>query len=168
MNAQNPVDAGARVTYYGVNAVPFCFMEGAAVTGSNYTGAPANVTQTMINNEYAVLSPFTISMYQQLSQANDTIYITMLGQCTQAVSGNFVAQIGVIEKHIHFTTPPGSNGETDFYNVMKKMLPTASGFVIPSSCQPGDYFIIQSSWKLANVYSLPQLSAVGYSTDYAL
>ncbi|MGA3015375.1 MAG: T9SS type A sorting domain-containing protein [Bacteroidales bacterium] len=162
MNAQNPVDAGARVTYYGVNAVPFCFMDGAAVTGSNYTGAPANVTQTMIDNEYAVPSSFTISMYQQLSPANDTIYITMLGQCTQAVSGNFVAQIGVIEKHIHFTTPPGSNGETDFYNVMKKMLPTASGFVIPNSYQPGDYFIIQSSWKLAHVYSLAQLSAVGF------
>jgi hypothetical protein len=162
MWSQNPTDVAARVTYYNVNAVPFCFMDGVAPTGSSYTGAPANVTQAMIDAEYAVPSPFTISMFQWLSSGNDTIFVNMVGQCTQAFSGALVAQLVIIEKHIHFTTPPGSNGETDFYNVMKKMLPTAAGTVLPTSFQPGDYFIVQGSWKLANVYSLSQLSAVGF------
>ncbi len=162
MNAQNPTDVAVRVAYYNVNAVPFCFMDGVAPTGANYAGAPANVTQATINAEYAVPSPFTLSMYQWLSAANDTIFVNMVGQATQAVSGALIAQLGIIEKHIHFTSPPGSNGETDFYNVMKKMLPTAYGTYLPTSFQTGDYFIVQGSWKLANVYSLSQLSAVGF------
>jgi flagellar hook assembly protein FlgD len=162
MNAQNPSDVAARVSYYGVNAVPFAFMDGSIVTGSNYAGAPANVTQTMINTEYAIPSTFNLSMYHYLSAGNDSIYVTLLGECTQAASGTMVAQMAVIEKHIHFNSPPGTNGEKDFYNVMKKMLPTASGTMLYSTFQPGDYFIVQGAWKLANVYTLSELSAVGF------
>jgi hypothetical protein len=137
-------------------------MDGSPISGSNYLGAPANLTQAKINAEYAIPSSFDLSMYHYLSSGNDTIYVAMLGECTQAATGNLVGQIGVIEKHIHFNTPPGSNGEMDFYNVMKKMLPTASGTPLSSSFQPGDYFIVQGAWKLANVYSLTELSAVGF------
>ncbi len=167
MNAQNPVDAAARVSYYQVNGVPYACMDGSPITGSNYVGAPANLTQAKIDAEYAIPSTFNLSMNHQLSTANDTIYITMLGECTEDVSGTLIAQIGVIEKHIHFNSPPGTNGEKDFYNVMKKLVPTASGTVLPTSFQTGDYFIVQGSWKLANVYSLPELSAVGFIQNNA-
>ncbi len=121
MNLQNPVDVAARVSYYNVSGVPDVIMDGTN------EGTPPAVTQAMIDAEYAIPSPFTISMYQWLSTGNDTIFVNMLGEATSAASGSLVAQIGVIEKHIHFTNPPGDNGETDFYNVMKKMVPTASG-----------------------------------------
>ena len=162
MNAQNPTDVATRVSYYGITGVPDAVMDGSEVAGSNYLGAPANVTQAMIDAEYAVPSPFTLSLYQTISSGNDSTYLTMLGQCTQAYSGPQTAQIGVIEKHIHFASPPGSNGEKDFYNVMKKMLPNASGNALPSSFAVGDYFIVQGNWKLANVYDISQLSAVGF------
>lgn len=156
MNAQNPTDVAVRVSYYGVSYVPYVVMDG---TGE---GVPPYVTQAMITAEYAVPSPFTLSIRQQLSAGQDTIYFTMLGVCTDSTSGSLVAQNGVIEKHIHFNTPPGSNGETDFYNVMKKMVPTANGTVLQTSFQSGDYFIVQGSWKLANVYSISELAVVGF------
>ena len=162
MNAQNPTDVAGRVTYYNVSGVPYAVMDGSPITGSNYVGAPANLTQGMIDAEYAIPSPFNLSMYHYLSSGNDTVFVITLGQCTQSVSGALVAQVGVIEKHIHFNSPPGSNGEKDFYNVMKKMLPTASGTTLEPSFDPGDYFIVQGSWKLANVYDISQLSAVGF------
>jgi hypothetical protein len=167
MNQQNPTDVAIRVSYYGITGVPDAVMDGAEVAGSAYLGAPANVTQAMIDAEYAVPSPFTLSMYHYLSAGSDTIFVTMLGQCTQAVSGTLMGQIGVIEKHIHFNSPPGSNGEKDFYNVMKKMLPTASGNALASSYAPGDYFIVQGSWKLANIYQMNQLGAVGFIQNNA-
>jgi hypothetical protein len=58
MNAQNPTDVAKRVSYYSVTGVPWAAMDGSATNGGSYSGAPANVTQTMINNEYAVPSPF--------------------------------------------------------------------------------------------------------------
>jgi hypothetical protein len=68
----------------------------------------------------------------------------------------------VIEKYIHFNSAPGSNGEKDFYNVMKKILPTKTGIALPSPMYTGDYVIIQSYWVLANVYDISQLSVVGF------
>ena len=157
MNLHNPAEVATRVSYYGVNAVPDVLMDGNA-----YHGSPSGVTQTRINNEYAVPSPFELSINQQLSPGNDSIYVTMLGKATASVSGSLIAHCAVIEKHIHFNTPPGSNGEKDFYNVMKKMLPAASGTALPTSFEPGDYFVLQFAWKLANVYSISELSVVGF------
>ncbi|MCX6247896.1 MAG: T9SS type A sorting domain-containing protein [Bacteroidetes bacterium] len=162
MNLQNPADVAARVSYYGVTGVPYACMDGTPIAGGNYLGAPANLSQAKIDAEYAIPSTFNLWMNHQVSPGNDSIYVTMLGECTEAVSGNLVGQIGVIEKHIHFASPPGTNGEKDFYNVMKKMLPTASGTALASSFEVGDYFIIQGSWLLANVYTLSELSSVGF------
>lgn len=162
MNAHNPSEVSTRVTYYGVSGVPHAVMDGTPVSGGSYLGAPSNVTQTKIDNEYAVPSPFELYINQSLSAGNDTIFVTMLGKATQNVSGTFIAHIAVIEKHIHFNSAPGSNGEKDFYNVMKKMLPNASGTTLSGSFTTGDYFIIEQSWKLANVYKVDELSVVGF------
>lgn len=160
MNLHNPTEVAARVTYYGVSGVPDVVMDGNA-----YHGSPQGVTQAKINAEYAVPSPFELYINQQLSPGNDSIYVTMLGKATGPVSGVLAAQCVVIEKHIHFNTAPGTNGEKDFYNVMKKMLPSASGTTLPSSFQAGDYFVLQFAWKLANVYDINELSVVGFIQD---
>ncbi|MCK9616888.1 MAG: Omp28-related outer membrane protein [Lentimicrobiaceae bacterium] len=157
MYLQNTVDNGSRKSYYSINSVPNVRIDGIYLAGS-----PSQVNQNTINNANAVPSPFDININQRLSAAQDSIYVTMLIKATQEVSGTMVAQIAVIEKHIHFNTAPGTNGEKDFYNVMKKMLPTASGTQLPSSLLPGDYVIIEKSWKLENVYNIDELSVVGF------
>jgi hypothetical protein len=157
MNEHNPVDVASRVSYYNVSGVPDVVMDGNA-----YHGSPQGVNQTKINTEYAKPSSFDLFINQQVSADNDSIYVTMLGKATEAVTGSFIAHCAVIEKHIHFNSPPGSNGEKDFYNVMKKMLPSASGTSLPTSFQVGDYFVLQYAWKLANVYSVDELSVVGF------
>jgi len=157
MNLHNPGEVANRVSYYNVSGVPDAIMDGNA-----YHGSPSGVNQTKINTEYAVPSPFELSINQQLSPGNDSIYVTMLGKATSSVTGSMIAHCAVIEKHIHFNTPPGSNGEKDFYNVMKKMLPAASGTALATSFEPGDYFVLQFAWKLANVYSISELSVVGF------
>ncbi len=157
MNLHNPSEVANRVSYYNVGGVPDVVMDGNA-----YHGSPSGVTQSKINTQYAVPSPFELTINQQLSPGNDTIYVTMLGKATAPVSGTLIAHIAVIEKHIHFATPPGSNGEKDFYNVMKKMLPSSSGTTLPTTFETGDYFLLQYAWKLANVYSISELNVVGF------
>jgi len=165
MYTHNPTDVGTRVSYYGVSGVPHAVMDGSAVTGSSYVGAPSNVTQAKINAEYAIPSPFELYINQQLSAGNDTLFVTVLGKATQSVSGTLAFHCAVIEKHIHYTSAPGTNGEKDFYNVMKKMLPSASGTSLPSSFQAGEYFVLEFYWKLANVYNVNELSVVGFIQD---
>ncbi len=165
MYTHNPTDCGARVAYYGVTGVPYAVLDGTPVAGGSYLGAPSNANQAKIDAEYAVPSAFDLSINQHLSPGNDTLHITMLGKATAPISGLLTAHCVVIEKHIHFTSAPGSNGEKDFYNVMKKMLPSAAGTSLPSSFQVGDYFVMEFAWKLANVYNINELSVVGFIQD---
>jgi hypothetical protein len=103
-----------------------------------------------------------MSLQHQLNAAQDTVFLTMVASATQAVQNIMVAHNVVIEKHIHFNTPPGTNGEKDFYNVMKKMLPTKDGTVLPNTFAAGDYFLIETAWKLAIVYDNTQIAAIGF------
>ncbi len=156
MNAHNPQEVAARVSLYGIGYVPQ-----SAVEGNFYVGAPTGWTNmNIINQRLLVPSPFEMVINQRIS--NDTIFVSLLVHATADVTGPVSAYIGVIEKHIHFNSPPGSNGEKDFYNVFKKMLPTKTGFELPTPMQAGDYVLVESFWKMANVYNVDQLSIVSF------
>lgn len=157
MNLQNPTEVASRVSYYGVSYVPWSVLD-----GNYYSGSASGWNINTVNTRYAVPSPFTMSLQHQLNAAEDSIFVTMVAQATMAVSGNMTAHNAVIEKNIHFNSPPGSNGEKDFRNVMKKMLPSKDGTSLPSSMAVGDYIIVQEGWKLANVYDKTELAAVAF------
>lgn len=159
MYHHNPTDNGARRNYYSVNSVPQ-----AVIQGNHYQGPPNQVSQTMLENLAAQTSPFQIQLQHQLNEAQDSIFLTMLIKADAPVSGNLVAHIAVIEKHIHFTNPPGTNGERDFYNIMKALLPNRHGTSL-AAFEPGDYVIIEAAWELQNVYDIGELAAVGFIQD---
>ncbi|PKP46424.1 MAG: hypothetical protein CVT94_14700 [Bacteroidetes bacterium HGW-Bacteroidetes-11] len=157
MYNHNPADNAARTSYYSVTGVP-----NSVLDGNYFNGFPSGWNINTVNARFAVPSPFELSVYQRLSPANDTIFVTMLIQVTAEVTGQASAFMSVIEEHIHFNSPPGSNGEKDFYNVMKKLLPTKTGIALPTPLTVGDYHIIESYWPLANVYNINQLSVVAF------
>ncbi len=163
MYLHNPQESNARVSYYSVNAVPHSVLD-----GNYYSGHPNGWTMTTITNRLATPSPCEINLQHYLNAAEDTIFLNMLIKPTSTMSGSqLVAHNVVIERHIHFNTPPGTNGEKDFYNVMKKMLPGSGGTSLPSALAVGDYVIIQTAWKLANVYNKSELAAVGFVQNNA-
>ncbi len=163
MNLANPTENAARVGYYGVNSVP-----DGEIDGNYWNGNPYNLTINIINARYAMPSPMEIDLQHRLSAGNDSIYLTMLIKATESIPlGNIYAHNVVIEKHIHFNSAPGSNGEKDFYNVMKKMCPGSGGTKINKALVAGDYQIIETSWKLANVYTVSELAAVGFVQNNA-
>jgi hypothetical protein len=62
----------------------------------------------------------------------------------------------VTETNIEYETPPGSNGETKFYDVMRKMLPSNQGESLASINQVGIYnfqwqLTLNSSWIQDNI-----------------
>jgi len=164
MYNHNTVENLARVAYYGINGVPTAMIDGVIENraGFGYPGSPAGYNQAIINEYAAVPSPFEIDMYHRLSANEDSIFVTMRIRATENFSGSLKAQIVVVEKHINFTTPPGSNGEKNFSDVMKKMLPDHLGTNLPVSWQSGDYMIINQSWKLQNIYNMDELGVVGF------
>jgi hypothetical protein len=164
MHLHNVGENNARVSYYGINGVPTAIIDGVIPSGAGfgYPGAPSGFTQALINQYHSVPSPFEIDIYHYLSPDEEYIHTTARIKATQDFEGNVKLQLAVVEKVIQFSSPPGSNGETTFHDVMKKMMPNHLGTVIPAVWEDGDYIIIEESWQLANIYEMDQLGVVGF------
>jgi hypothetical protein len=157
MYLHNPTDVNARVALYQVTYVPFSNLD-----GNFYSGSATGWNINTVNNRAAMPSPFDLKLNYMIPATNDSVYLTMVAKCTQPVAGLMAAHNVVIETNIHFNTPPGSNGEKDFKNVMDKMLPSKDGTTLPASFVAGDYSIIETSWKFQYVYDVTKISAVGF------
>ena len=156
MYQHNPGESSARVTYYGVSSVPH-----VVVDGNRFSGNSGSITQTVINQAAAISSPMQMRLSWELNASQTVITVTVTGHVTTDVTGTYKLQVGVIEKEIHYNTAPGSNGEKDFYHVMKKLLPNANGTNL-GELKAGDYFTYTYSWELANVYHNEQLDAIAW------
>lgn len=156
MYLHNTAENGSRTSYYGVNSVPH-----VVIDGNRYSGAPNQVTQSVIDQLQAIGSPFELRLSHELDEAAGTITVHVMGRTSSAIEGNLRLYVGVIEREIHFNSAPGSNGERDFYSVMKKLLPSASGANI-GSMAVGDYFAFNFTWEWANVYDIDQLDAIAW------
>jgi hypothetical protein len=166
MNAQNAADPAARVTYYGISGVP----------DTREDGADVNVTQTTINNRYAVPSPYTLALSHTFSSDFDSVYvtanITAVANLTAGTSGvaplpvtqnEIKFRLAMIEKEITFSSAPGSNGETAFHNVVRKMYPSATGTAMAATWTIGQTQTINFAIAIPSyIYQLGQIGFVGF------
>lgn len=116
-------EATTRHNYYGVQGIPNAVMDGKA-----YNGHPANLDQQMIDDEYAVPAVFDITIAPVYS--GNTVTITGNVTSHVAINGNLKIMAAVIERQIQSTDNGHgvqSNGETEWYEVMRKMVPGTNG-----------------------------------------
>lgn len=120
----NTADPTARVNYYNVTGVPDAIVDGVA-----YQGSPANITQQLIDDEYIKPGLFNINFTTTLSGNS----LTISGTTTSLVqfnSGTMKVHVALIEDPITYSSAPGTNGETVFPQVLRKLFPNASGTTI--------------------------------------
>ncbi|MCB0805218.1 MAG: T9SS type A sorting domain-containing protein [Bacteroidales bacterium] len=156
MYNHNTVENAARTSYYSVSSVP-----NSVLDGNIYNGHPNGWNISTVNNRYAVPSPCDISIYHALSADENEFLVWVMIEATEDMPAGLKMHLAAIEKEITFSSPPGSNGETEFFNVMKKMLPNQTGLVLPA-IPAGEYIILEYSWEHSNVYDVDQLAAVGF------
>ena len=165
MNTQDPTDVASRISYYSVLGIPYSPLDGVPQTGLSSTGEPANYTQAKIDTEFAVPSPFTMNISHTFSADYDSIFVTCVITASQAYtsSGTLKAQIAMVEETIHFNSPPGTNGETDFYNVCRKMYPSATGTTLPGTWTSGQTQTITFGAPVPSyIYSKGQIKMVAF------
>ena len=120
MYQSNTSESTNRVQYYGVSGVPDMIRSGTDLDG------PGAATQADIDMITSQTSPISISVEQ--SKKSDTegkvdITVTTHGDMP---NGNWVIRTAVVEKYLDYGSAPGSNGETDFPNIFRKMITEAS------------------------------------------
>jgi hypothetical protein len=116
-------EGGVRRTYYGVNAVPQCFLDGE---DQGY----AAITQTVFD-EHAERTAF-MDVRGSFSVSGNTISVK--ADIMPYIDADARVFISVNEKETHGNV--GSNGETSFHHVFMKMLPDAQGSSVNfTSCE---------------------------------
>jgi len=113
-------EGGVRRTFYGVNSVPRQEIDGG------YDGNSSSVTQADFDAAYAVPAFMSITADMILGGHMVTVDYTITPKIDYPA--NATLYIAIVEQKT--TQNVGSNGETEFHWVMKKMLPNASGTVI--------------------------------------
>lgn len=171
MHLHNVSEVGDRVSKYNVTGVPNSVIDGGGAAWGGFNGGPIGTnfggvpgwTDATFTNRASMMSPFEIELESDLSADLSTVNASLKITATDSVqSGSYVAYIVVIEKEIIFATAPGSNGETEFVNVMKKMLPNSTGASIAATWVPGDSLVINETWTASNVYDKSQLAVVAF------
>lgn len=161
MNVQTQTDVAPRVTYYGVTGVP-----NGRQNGSLEVFPMTSYTATMIQNAYNTLTPVTIALTHSLNATYDSVFINVAVKSETALSGTLRLRVAVIEDEIVFDAAPGSNGEVDFYQIMRKMLPSSAG-ATTGNFAAGETKNFSYAWKLAYFYDLNQMSVAAFLQDDA-
>ncbi|HIA12333.1 MAG TPA: Omp28-related outer membrane protein [Flavobacteriales bacterium] len=154
MNVYNAAEVASRVNYYGVTSVPTIQM-----TGKLWKGQPAGVTQSLVNNEIVKNSPIRVAVTETSDGTDRNVKVVVHSIGTPPV-GTFVLRVAVVEREIIYGSPPGTNGEKEFPNVFRKMLPNTTGEAYTPAAM-GDsvtfnftYTLDQGTWDTTQIYSV--------------
>lgn len=113
----NPTDNNSRRSFYGVNSIPQARMDGLLTVNSPYNSGGL---QSLFDTRTNLLSPITVILTD--STFGDSIMVRARIYCEVYMTNpSVIIHFSLQERHNHFTSPPGTNGETDFYDVMRKM-----------------------------------------------
>lgn len=159
MYLNNPSDNNARRGLYGVNSIPWASIDGdifSDVVGS--VNSIINLVETQSTNP----SSFDLQLQYELNETQDKLIITALVTATEEVSNlNANLHLPVIEKHIHLSSSQ-PNGEQDFHNVMKALVPSSSGTSLKSNWELNDYEIYQFTWDVFGFYDIDEVGLIGF------
>ena len=157
MYSLNPSENTARiVSYYGINGVPNYLMD-----GTNY-GVPSDPLGMVgqMNQDLATDAPVKISVSANIDADSVRATITLTG-VSPVTQTNLKFRIAIIERMIQYATPPGTNGETTFPDVMRKMYPDPNGYTV-SSINPGDEITYYVSQAVNPAWNWQDLAVVGW------
>ncbi|MEZ4919579.1 MAG: Omp28-related outer membrane protein [Saprospiraceae bacterium] len=158
MYLHNTPDVDNRVAYYDVSGVP------AGIESGSTEFYPGSYSAASIDAVYNSMTPVNIVVNHSFDAAYENVTVTVDVTSDDAISGNLRLRVAVAEREIVFATAPGSNGEKEFYDVMKKMLPSADG------TETGDFAAGETksytfTWKMKNFYDLNEVEVVAWLQD---
>ena len=122
-------EGGVRKSYYAVNSVPMMFVNGAGPMG------PGNYTQAALNDFYdnkkafiKIDAKYDVDVLTRKVEVNVELMPAL--NFNKDINENEDLRLHVIVVENTTYDNVATNGETEFYHVMKKMLPDAEGTLL--------------------------------------
>ena len=133
MYAINPVENNFRINdYYGIWFVADYFMDGIDYREP----LDSLVMIDEMHHQLSIDAPVKIKVSANIDSDSVRATLKLIG-VSPVLQTELRFRAAVIERMIQYSSPPGSNGETIFPDVMRKLLPDTTGFVI-ENINPGE------------------------------
>lgn len=129
MNVYNQAEVAQRVLYYGVGGVPSALVDGVFIPDNcgAYPGSAACFAQQNIDSALLIPSIFDIKISEAKTATVFNATVTLTAK-TDIPFTSFSLYTVIMEDTIVYTSAPGTNGETFFPQVARKMLPDSTGY----------------------------------------
>lgn len=143
-----------RKNYYDVASVPTLIFNGSYY--SNFPFSTANL-QTSFDNLKKSGSPLSIDVSDS-RLAGDTISANISVNITAPVkAGNYYLRVFAVERKKQYSSAPGSNGETIFYDIFRDAIPNTQGTQIPITIGTYNYnfkYLRNAAWADSMAYTV--------------
>jgi hypothetical protein len=140
--------------YYLIQYVPTCKVDGILQANSPYT------TQTFTDyyvQRIAVTTPMSVNVTDVRIPGDSIRTTVVLNLSSNLPTGNYKLRVMAIEGLVHYSSPPGTNGETDFGWVYRKSFPDINGISIPTTAGTFTYIYTYKRlpiWVDTSIYTV--------------
>ncbi|KAA3606237.1 MAG: T9SS C-terminal target domain-containing protein [Calditrichaeota bacterium] len=125
MFLSNQTEVQDRISYYDVNTAPDLVTD-----GNNTPAQPWSQSGLQTTWAQQALNPAPVAIDANFAVDNGMLSVD--GEVSLdagfSVSNNVQVRVAVVEKHIGYTSPPGTNGETDFAGVFRTFVGGSAGY----------------------------------------
>ncbi len=146
MYLANPTQNTERVNYCGINAYPTVNADG--VLFDCCWPFSASCFSSVLATRTGVSTPLSITVTDSRIAGDSIKSVIVLNLSSNLPAGTYKLRVMAVENKVHYTSPPGSNGETDFYNVFRWAYPNTTGVEAPTTA--GTYTYTYTYKRLSN------------------
>lgn len=154
-----PMNDGRTKIYYGITGVPHFYFNGTTHGHPNSINSLIGSTLQSMRSE---ISPIDIKITETRNGSQATVDVEV--SSSEDLS-NKKLRIAVVEYEITYASPPGSNGEKEFFWVARKMLPDHNGTTI--NVAAGGTETISETFQLKTHWDKTQIYYIAFIQDDA-
>ncbi|MBN1159570.1 MAG: cadherin-like domain-containing protein [Bacteroidales bacterium] len=158
-NEDNPNIPSARLFYYGLSTVPYSILDGGSTGQHRFDYVLSDLDEKTVLIQSLIESKFWINTVSTV--VGNTLNVNAeISARDDIPASQITVHLAIVERLISEET--GINGETEFYSVVKTLLPNAGGTYFYKPWIKGEYQYVTHSWDIQNVYKLEELRVVTF------
>jgi len=142
-----------RSNYYNIVSVPNLIFNGSYF--SKFPFSTENL-RSSFDTLKKIGAPLSISV-ADTRLAGDTISSNItVNIIAPVMAGDYYLRVNAIERKVTYASPPGTNGESVFYDVFRKAVPNTQGIEIPTAIGTYNYnvkYLRNPAWVDSMVYT---------------
>lgn len=171
-----PQTLGTSTANY-INSAPNGRMDGQELNAFGLSSNhPFYLTQSTINTAISYTTPFSITMNTSWNSnfTSCVVNVSVTAASNFTSTGALMFRTVLVERLVSFPTPPGSNGEKDFYDPVRKCYSTVAsgttisnfGDALPTTWTAGQTQTLSLTCAIPSyIYDQTQMAFVGFIQD---